>query len=75
VAQVTDIAWEPGGAFAAAASKRGRVYIFSPGGDAILTLEGHEDPAVRVAWSPDGKMLASASEDGTVRLWSVEVGP
>ena len=42
--------------------------IWTPGGDLIYELSGHEGPVHSVAWSPDGR-LASGSEDRTVKLW------
>lgn len=44
------------------------------GGDALLTLGGHEHEVTSLAYSKDGQRLYSAGGDGTIRVWDAAVG-
>lgn len=43
-------------------------------GQAVRTLEGHEQAITHLAFSGDGKRLLSVSTDGSVRVWDAETG-
>ena len=44
------------------------------GGEALLTLRGHDGWVVSVAVSTDGRRIVSAGEDGTIKVWDAERG-
>ena len=53
----------------ASASDDGTIKLWSPKGELIRTLTGHQAGVVDVRFSSDGQYLASASLDHTIRLW------
>lgn len=56
-----------GGGFAGPAE----IKVWSPDGDELASLEGHEARITSLAISPDGKMLASAGYDQVAMLWNL----
>lgn len=72
---VDQVVFSPDGAFIAAGSWAGRVYICNTEtGDAVRQLRGHRDRIFRLALSSDGKRLVTASFDGTAKVWSIDTG-
>lgn len=66
-------AWSPDGAYVAAGSNDGNVWIWSASGEGTaLVLAIHENPISSIAFSPDGKRLLTASEDGTAKNFDAE---
>jgi len=73
--EVESVAFDPGGALLAAASRDGAVRIWVvPTGElsAGFTVGGPLTPLV--AFSPDGHVLAVVDRGGGVRMWDVEAG-
>jgi len=48
--------------------------IFSPGGNLVAQLEGHEASIFTIAFSPNGKLLVTGGQDGFCRLWQADDG-
>jgi len=44
------------------------------GGNAVMTLMGHNGAVTSVSYSSDGRLLASGSDDGSVRIWDARTG-
>ncbi|KNC47880.1 autophagy protein [Thecamonas trahens ATCC 50062] len=63
--------FSPDGAFVAAGSASGEVYVWNAASGALTTvLEGGHTAAVAcVAWRPSGRSLASLSRDGGLVVW------
>lgn len=73
--RIRTLAWAPDGCCLATASWGGAVNIWSGAtGEALASLEGHEETVSMVAWTSDGSRLATASEDGKVMLWNTATG-
>ena len=76
-AEVTDIAFSPpDGTLIATASFDGTAKIWdaASGGQALLTLEGHNNRVNAITFSPDGDRIATASNDGTAKVWDATTG-
>ncbi len=71
---ITSVVFAPADDFLASAGQDGRVILWDPKGDLVLSLKGHAGGVMNLAFSLDGKRLASASKDGTVRLWDARTG-
>lgn len=69
---LTAVAIDPNGTYWAAASRRGEVLLWSPGGLTLHRMwQAHTDMIWTLAFSPDGSKLASGSWDGRVKLWEI----
>jgi WD40 repeat protein len=65
----------PDGKQLIACSSDKTIRVFDPAkGEALRTLQGHNDWVYTFAITPDGKSLASGSWDGEVRLWNLADG-
>lgn len=60
----------PEGAFATGSMDK-RIHIFSPTGERVAVLEGHEGGVISLALSNCKKHLLSGSWDGTCRVWDL----
>lgn len=74
----TDVAWHvrfaPRHNFLATAARDRTVKLWRPNGEAIATLEGHQDSVTSVDINRQG-LIASSSWDGTIRLWQPNGNP
>jgi WD40 repeat protein len=66
--------WSATGAWLAAASASGTVYVFdAANGECIQKVSAHRFGATLVAWHPQDARFASAGQDGFVRLWDARL--
>jgi WD40 repeat protein len=74
-AEVTSVAFAPGGKLLASGSLDRTVRLWDVAtSKEIAKLEGHKGAVLAVAFAPDGKTLASCGADGTTRLWEIPSG-
>ncbi|MDB9311767.1 hypothetical protein PN462_01540 [Spirulina sp. CS-785/01] len=64
--------FSPDGQRVATTGTDGKIKLWTPQGELLNSLTGHQGKVRWVSFSPDGQLLASAGGDGTVRLWTVE---
>ncbi len=50
------------------------VRLFDAKGNAVVTLEGHDDWTSGVSFSPDGRSVATSGKDAVALIWSLETG-
>jgi WD40 repeat protein len=65
------VAHSPRGDMIASTASDGGVYLWTPEGEAIATLRGHEGEVQCLAWRSDGKQLVSGGADNSVMVWDV----
>lgn len=71
----TSLAFDPDGAWLAAAGRDGHVRTWSAAsGEAGLDFQAHPKGANQVAYHPDGSLLASAGNDSVSRTWDASSG-
>ncbi len=71
----TAVAWAPGGARLASASKDGTVRMWDPAtGRQTRSWQGSDGVFYQLAWASDGERLAGGSSDHTVRVWDAKSG-
>ncbi len=74
-AQVTGLAFDPGGKLLVTASRDRTAKIWAvETGTLLKRLSGHIDEILSVGFHPEGGMVATTSRDGTVALWEVPSG-
>ncbi len=68
---VTSVVFSPDGKSLAMGTGRAIHLWDISTGNAVKTLEGHQQSVTGVVFLPDGNSLASSSLDGTVQMWSL----
>lgn len=66
---IMGISFSPDGQQIVTASKDKTVKVWSPDGQLLQILTGHQGWVNSVAFSPDHQILASGGEDGLIKLW------
>jgi WD40 repeat protein len=69
---VLDLAYSNDSQLIAAAMFGGAILLWTPQGELVAVLRGHEARASTVDFHPDGHLLASGAWSGDVRLWSLD---
>lgn len=67
---VRSIAYSPKGDRIALGGNDGTVTLWTPTGQRLQTLMGHEAAVHALAFSPDGELLVSGAADKTIKLWN-----
>ena len=67
---VRAIAYSPKGDRIALGGNDGTVTLWTPTGQRLQTLMGHEAAVHALAFSPDGELLVSGAADKTIKLWN-----
>lgn len=67
---VRSIAYSPKGDRIALGGNDGTVTLWTPTGQRLQTLMGHEAAVHALAFSPDGELLVSGASDKTIKLWN-----
>jgi WD40 repeat protein len=72
-ADISRVAFSPGGRLLASADFGGVVRLWEPGSGREMKVfdSGHADGITSLAFSPDGRTLASGGADNIIRLWDV----
>jgi WD40 repeat protein len=69
---VRSIAYSPKGDRVALGGNDGTVTLWTPAGQRLQTLMGHQAAVHALAFSPDGDLLVSGASDKTIKLWNRE---
>lgn len=67
---IRSLAYSPQGDRIALGGNDGTVTLWTPTGQRLQTLTGHQEAVHALAFSPDGKLLVSGSLDKTLKLWN-----
>lgn len=67
------LAWSSRGDFLAAATEKGRLFIWDwASGDLLRTFDAHFKKVTKLCFTADDRYLLSAGEDAVVYCWSVD---
>jgi WD40 repeat protein len=69
IGAVQRIEFDERGTHVVTAGDDGTARAWTPAGQLLATLGGHEGPVLSARFSPDGRSVLSAGEDGSARVW------
>ena len=68
---MTSLSWNRAGTLLAVGHQDTCIRLWTPEGQLVITLFGHQAPVFDVAWSETGKLLVSAGLDSLACIWDV----